>query len=229
MLPSIIHLLGWCCFKRGLALTKWPELLPGWAQLAARDRTPSFFFFGELVTLEFVICRTIRGKRRPVVIRRSLFPQPSVGLEVSGWKGTAGFCCSQNEAGKQSCTVRPTVSVSTVSSLLETSCTQQEWISKNKTLLSRQMRQSQSLRTYEHLENCTTKSCEAKTWYDPELLDLVWFWHKNIDSANVDSLEKSRKDTSFSTSESSVEFIGHINITLFVLHHNSSLQDSENF
>lgn len=100
--------------------------------------------FWRAVTLQFVICRTIRGKRRPVVIKCSLFPQPSVGLEVSGWKGTAGFCSSQNEAGKQSCAVRPTrneMRRRTGSSLLETSCTQQECISKT-TLLSRQMWQS---------------------------------------------------------------------------------------
>lgn len=66
------------------------------------------FFFGELTTLEFVICRIIRGKHRPVVIKCRLLSQPSVGLKESGSKGTAGFCSSQNEAGKQSCTVRPT-------------------------------------------------------------------------------------------------------------------------
>lgn len=118
---------------------------------------------------------------------------------VSGSKSRArralpGFVFSQNEAGKQSCTVRPTrneMRRRTVSSLLETSCKQQECISKTtptvKTNATKYWVFNTPSRWYEHLENRTIKSCKAKTWYDPALLDLVWFWHKNINSTNADS------------------------------------------
>lgn len=39
------------------------------------------------------------------------------------------------------------------------------------------------IRTFRKLYD---KTCKAKTWYDPALLDLVWFWHENIDSTNTE-------------------------------------------
>lgn len=97
MQALIIHLLGCCCLKRGgLALTKWPGLLPGYTQFATRDRTTETLKGGrsseiseERSTLQSVVYRTKQWQGVACVIKVQLL------VSFSDVMGTVFLCLAE--------------------------------------------------------------------------------------------------------------------------------------